>query len=62
MDEHVTWNYHTAELCKKLSRTTGSFFKVRHYAPLPSLVSHYDSIFLSVLNHDIASWGLTYES
>ena len=33
MDEHLTWKYHTTELCKKLSRTAGIFFKVGHFAP-----------------------------
>ena len=62
MDEHLTWKYHTTELCKKLSRTVGSFFKVRHYAPLPTLVSLYNSLFLSFLYYGISAWGMTYES
>ena len=62
MDEHLTWKYHTTELCKKLSRTAGIFFKVRHYAPLPTLISLYNSLFLSFLNYGISAWGMTYES
>ena len=62
MDEHLTWKYHTTELCKKLSKTVGIFFKVRHYAPLPTLVSLYNSLFLSFLNYGISDWGMTYES
>ena len=27
MDEHLTWKYHTTELCKKLSKTVGIFLK-----------------------------------
>ena len=34
MDEDLSWKHHTAELCIKLSRTSGIFFKVRHYCPL----------------------------
>jgi hypothetical protein len=62
MDEHLSWKHHTAELCKKLSRTSGIFFKVRHYCPLPMLVCLYNSLFSSFLNYGIAAWGLTYES
>ena len=62
MDEHLSWKHHTAELCKKLSRTSGIFFKVRHYCPLPMLVCLYNSLFSSFLNYCIAAWGLTFES
>ena len=62
MDERLTWKYHTTELCKKLSRTAGIFFKVQCYAHLPTLVSLYNSLFLSFLNYGISAWGMTYES
>ena len=62
MDEHLSWKHHTAELCKKLSRTSGIFFKVRHYCPLPMLICLYNSLFSSFLNYGIAAWGLTFES
>ena len=63
MDEHLTWEYHKTELCKKLSKTAGIFFKVRHYVPLPTLISLYISLFsLPFLNYGISAWGMTYES
>ena len=62
LDEHLTWKYHTTELCKKLSKTGGIFFKVRHYVPLPTLISLYNSLFLPFLNYGISAWGMTYES
>ena len=31
VDEHLSWKYHTCELRKKLSRTTGIFFKLRYW-------------------------------
>ena len=49
IDEHLTWKYHTTELCKKLSRTAGIFFKVRHHVPLPTLICLYNSLFSSFL-------------
>ncbi len=62
MDEHLTWKYHIAELCKKLSRTSGIFFKVRHYCPISTLICLYNSLFSSFLCYGIIAWGLTYES
>ena len=62
MDEHLTWKYHTTELCKRLSKTAGIFFKLRHYVPLPTLISLYNSLFLPFLNYGISAWGMTYES
>ena len=53
---------YTAELCKKLSRTSGVFFKVRHYWPLPMLICLYNSLFSYFLCYCIAAWGLTFES
>ena len=48
MDEHLTWKFHITELRKKFSTTVGIFFKVRHYASFPTLVSLYNSLLLSL--------------
>ncbi len=62
LDEHLTWKYHTTELLKKLTRTAGIFFKIRHYIPLQPLTSLYNSLFSSFLNYGITVWGLTYDT
>ena len=62
MDEHLTWKFHITGLCKELYKTVGIFLKVRHYALLPTLVSLYNSLFLSFLSYGILVWGLTFES
>ena len=49
------------ELSKKLSRTFGICFKVRHLLPTTVLVSLYNSLFSSFLQYGIIVWGLTYE-
>ena len=33
LDENLSWKYHLTELSKKLARTCGMFFKVRHLLP-----------------------------
>ena len=61
VDEHLSWNYHINELCKKLPRTTGTFYQIRHYVPLQTLICLYDSLFSSFLNYGIIVCGLTYD-
>ena len=62
LDENVSWKYHLSELSKKLSRTCGIFFKVRHLLPTSVLVSLYNSLFSSFLQYGIIVWGLTYDT
>ena len=59
VDEHLSWKYHINELYKKLSRTTGIFFKIRHYIPSETLICLYNSLFSSFLSYGIIVWGLT---
>ena len=61
LDENLSWKYHLCELSKKLSRTCGIFFKIRHFLPSSALVSLYNSLFSSFLQYGIIVWGLTYE-
>ena len=61
LDENLSWRYHLCELSKKLSRTCGIFFKIRHLLPTNVLVSLYNSLFSSFLQYGIIVWGLTYE-
>ena len=61
LDESLSWKYHLCELSKKLSKTCGIFFKVRHLLPTDILVSLCNSSFSSFLQYGIIVWGLTYE-
>ena len=47
---------------KKLSRVLGSFYKIRQYAPLETLMLLYHGLFESLLSYEIIVWGLTYPS
>ena len=49
------------ELCKKLSRTGGIFFKVNNLLPTNILISLSNFLFLSFLHYRIIVWGLTLE-
>ena len=62
VDEHLSWKYHICELHKKLSRTTGLFFKLRCSLPFATLICLYNSLFSYFLNYGIIVWGLTYDT
>ena len=62
LDENLSWKYHLTELSKKLARTCGMFFKVRHFLPINISVCLYNSLFSPFLQYGILVWGLTYET
>ena len=62
LDENLSWKYHLTELSKKLARTCGMFFKVRHFLPINVLICLYNSLFSPFLQYGILVWGLTHES
>ena len=62
LDENLNLKYHLSELSKKLARTCGIFFKIRHLLPTDVLVSLYNSLFASFLQYGIIVWGLTYDT
>ena len=62
LDENLSWKYHLCELSKKLSRTCGIVFKVRHLLPTSVLAPLYNSLFSSFLQYGIIVWGLTYDT
>ena len=55
----LNWRYHLSELSKKLARTVGLFYKIRHYAPQDTLLLFYHAIFAPFLAYDVSVWGLT---
>ena len=44
LDSNLSWKFHLAELSKKLARTAGLFYKIRHYAPTETLILLYHGI------------------
>ena len=47
---------------KKLARTSGIFFKIRHLLFTNTLLSLYYSLFASLLQYGIIAWGLAYDN
>ena len=62
LDSGLSWKHHIAELSKKLARTVGIFYKVRHLIRLETLKMLYYSLFYSFIFYGITVWGLTHKS
>jgi hypothetical protein len=59
MDDRLTWKFHINELCKKLGRSVGMLYKLRHLCPANVLRSLYFSLFNSHLTYGLPVWGNT---
>ena len=62
LDSTLSWRYHLTELSKKLARTVGLFYKIRHYAPQDTLLLLYHAIFAPFLAYGVSVWDFTYPS
>ena len=62
MDEHLSYKNHIQELHKKLSKTSGIFFKIGHKLSKDILISLSYSLFSSFLSYGLLVWGLTCQS
>ena len=62
LDSTLSWKFHISELSKKLARTAGLFYKIRHYSPQDTLMLLYHAIFAPFLTYGVSVWRLTYPS
>ena len=62
LDEALSWMSHLAELSRKLARSIGIFYKLRHFVPLNVLIAFYYALFYSFLTYGIVVWGATYDN
>ena len=62
LDSNLSWKAHITELARKLSRSVGLFYKIRHYVSLDILKLLYHGIFYPFLMYGIHVWGLTFDS
>ena len=58
IDPKLSWKFHIAELCKKVSRGVGMIFKIHDICPEPVLKSLYYSLINSHLSYGITVWGV----
>ena len=53
LDNKLNWKAHVSNLCSKLSRVCGFFYKLRHYVPLNTLRIVYFSLVQSHLQYSL---------
>ena len=57
IDSHLTFNHHIDEITKKISRSIGVLYKVRHYVNTKLLCNLYYAIIYPFLLYGITIWG-----
>ena len=57
LDEKLSWKFHAENVKKKLSKTCGLIFKLRHYVPLSTCRIICYSMFHSIILHSLINWG-----
>ena len=62
LDSNLSWKFHFTELSKKLARTAGLFYKIRHYAAKDTLMLLYHELFALFLAYGISVWGSTFKT
>ena len=62
VDSTISWKPHVTELSKKLAKSVGNFFKIRHYVTLETLQPLYCSLFYCFISYCTSVWGLTHPS
>ena len=60
VDSTLNWKPYVTKLSKKLRRTSGISFKIRHYVSHETLKLLYYSLFYSFISYGISVWGLTH--
>ena len=58
--QNLSWKYHIAEVCSKVSKVIGILCKSRKYLPPRTLKTQYNSLFLPYLNYCNIIWGSTF--
>ena len=62
IDNKLSFAHHIGNVCSKLSRTIGVFYKLRHDIPRDNLIRLYYSLFYPYLLYCNVIWGGTYQS
>ena len=60
LDETLSWRSDLVALSRKLARSVGIFYKLRHFVPLETLKSVCHALFYPFLSYDITVWGATH--
>ena len=57
LDEKLAWNNHITKISSKISRTIGIINKLKHFLPVNTKITLYNSLILPHINYGILAWG-----
>ena len=57
IDSNLTWKHYVDHIASKISKTIGIIARLRHFVPLSTLLTIYQSHVFPFMSYDIAVWG-----
>ena len=57
IDEHLSWKHHINYIALKISRNIGIISRLRHFVPLKTLLSIYNSLISPYISYGLIAWG-----
>ena len=57
IDSHLSWKYHIDYVASKVSKIVGVIARLRHFVPVATLRSIYQSLIIPYLSYGLAVWG-----
>jgi hypothetical protein len=57
IDSNLSWKHHIDHIANKISKVVGIIAKLRHFVPLNTLLSIYNSLILPYLTYGLIAWG-----
>ena len=62
IDESLTWKYHIAFICSRISRNIGIISKLRYYLSIQQLKQIYYNLIYPYISYSILAWGSVYKT
>ena len=57
IDQHLTWDDHVSDLCKRLRAKIRLLSCIRHIIPFPQIMTVYLTTIQSVMDYGLTVWG-----
>ena len=57
IDQHLSWKHHINHIALKISRNIGIISRLRHFVPLNTLLSIYNSLISPYISYGLIAWG-----
>lgn len=57
IDQHLSWKHHINYIALKISRNIGIISRLRHFVPLKTLISIYNSLISPYISYGLIAWG-----